>query len=80
MKLIKHFTQKRKKLYLKLAVFALFIVAILGYSFEKKKMPIRVSFETKGGGIIFDHHFHVSLKDSKCKDNILFYANGSKIN
>lgn len=44
------------------------IIAILLYGFEPKEEPLRVAFDTQGGGVIFDHQVHASLKDMPCKD------------
>lgn len=65
---LKNFDKKRIKIYFGFALLALAIIAVLGYTLEGKKVPIRVAFETKGGGIIFDHKLHVNLKDSKCQE------------
>ena len=67
MKSNRYFTPKRKKQYLGMLIAALVIIAILGYAFEKKKEPIRVTFDTKGGGVIFDHRLHTSLEGSQCQ-------------
>ena len=68
MKKVKRLIKKRKSLYLKIFVLVLVVIAILGYSIDRKKEPIRVAFETKGGGVIFDHKLHVSLKDTNCEE------------
>jgi hypothetical protein len=74
---VKHLTEVRKKLFLCVVVIAFVIIAIIGYSFEKKKEPMRVAFDTKGGGVIFDHKLHVALKDTKCEECHHNYEAGS---
>ena len=74
----KYFSEKKKKLYYAVLIALLVIVAFLGYAFEKKKVPVRVSFATKGGGVLFDHQLHVSLKDSKCVECHHNYEEGEK--
>lgn len=59
---------KSTSLYIGIGVIVLIIIAFLGYALERSKVPVRVSFATKGGGIIFDHQYHVQLKDSKCQE------------
>ena len=67
MKRPRYFTEKRKKQYLGVLVAVLVIIAILGYAFEQKKEPIRVTFDTQGGGVIFDHRLHTSLENAQCQ-------------
>lgn len=61
-------TENRKKLYLSVVTAALVIIAFLGYALEQKKEPVRVAFVTRGGGVIFDHKLHASLKNTKCQE------------
>jgi hypothetical protein len=65
---VKSLTEKRKSLFLYVVVAAFIIVAIIGYSFEKKNEPIRVAFDTKGGGVVFNHKLHVALDNMKCEE------------
>lgn len=69
--------EKRKKLFLYVVIAAFVIIAIIGYSLEKKKEPIRVAFDTKGGGVIFNHKYHATLKDTKCEECHHNYEEGS---
>jgi hypothetical protein len=66
MKKGRNFSEDKKKLVLGMVTVALVIIAILGYALEKKKEPVRMAFDTAGGGVIFDHKMHASLKDTKC--------------
>lgn len=61
-------SENKKRIYLGVVIILFVIIAILGYAFEKKKEPIRVAFDTKGGGIIFDHRMHASLKNTQCSE------------
>ena len=63
-----HLTDNTKKRYLGMVIVALIIIAILGYALEKKKEPVRVAFDTKAGGVIFDHRMHASLKNTNCSE------------
>ncbi len=71
-------TENKKKIYLGVVIVAFIIIAILGYTFEKKKEPIRVAFDTKGGGVIFDHKLHTSLKNIQCQECHHNYEKGAK--
>ena len=64
----RHLTEDKQKLgvAIVLAVFA--IIAILGYSLDQSKEPVRVAFNTKGGGVIFDHQMHASLENTGCQE------------
>lgn len=66
MKKDQNFTEKKKRLYVGVVVAILLVIAILGYTLEKKKEPVRVAFVTAGGGVVFDHQMHTSLKDTTC--------------
>lgn len=61
-------TENKKKIYLGVVTAVLVIIAILGYAFEKKAEPLRTAFDTAGGGVIFDHKMHASLKDTQCSE------------
>jgi hypothetical protein len=65
---IKQITEGMKRTYLLVLVAIFVIIAILGYAFEPKEEPKRVAFNTKGGGVIFDHRIHVSLKNTLCEE------------
>jgi hypothetical protein len=60
--------EQKTKWFLGAVVACLAIIAILGYALEAKKEPVRVAFDTKGGGVIFNHQLHVNLKDVKCQE------------
>ncbi|MCK4836336.1 MAG: hypothetical protein KAT17_06850 [Candidatus Aminicenantes bacterium] len=62
------FLTKKKEFFIILLSVVLFILAIWGFAFDKEKEPIRVAFLTKGGGVIFDHGYHSSLKDTTCEE------------
>ena len=57
----------RKKVFVVMVTFVFVVVAILGYALEPKKEPLRVAFDTKGGGVIFDHQMHATLDNTKCQ-------------
>ena len=59
---------KHTGLYIGISVIVLIIISFLGYALESSKEPVRVSFASKGGGVIFDHQCHVKLKESKCEE------------
>jgi len=65
---LEDFKNNKIKLIFGITLPLLVIIAILGFVFESKSKPIRVSFDTKGGGVIFNHQLHVELKDSKCQE------------
>ncbi|UCH95765.1 MAG: hypothetical protein JSV88_02670 [Candidatus Aminicenantes bacterium] len=65
---LKQITEGMKKTYLLVLVAVFVVIAILGYAFEPKEEPKRVAFDTKGGGVIFDHQVHVSLENVLCKE------------
>lgn len=65
---VEQLTEARKKRYLLMLVAVFVIIAIVGYGFEQKKEPKRVAFDTQGGGVIFDHLLHVSLKNTQCQE------------
>jgi hypothetical protein len=71
-------SERKRKLFLGAVVVVLAIIAIVGYAFEKKKEPLRVAFATQGGGVIFDHKVHVSLKNTHCSECHHNYAEGEK--
>jgi hypothetical protein len=58
----------KKPLFFGFLIVILIIIVIWGFAFEKKKEPIRVAFNTKGGAVIFSHQYHTSLKNSQCQD------------
>lgn len=60
--------ENKKRIYLGVVIAAFVIIAILGYALEKKKEPLRVAFDTGGGGVIFDHQMHASLKNTRCSE------------
>lgn len=62
------FLTKKRDIFIVFFVAVLAVIAIWGFALEKKKEPIRVSFHTKGGGVIFDHRLHTSLKDTLCEE------------
>lgn len=68
MNLFGEIKNKPTGLFIGITLVVLFIIAFLGYALESHKEPVRVSFATKGGGIIFDHQYHVNLKKSKCEE------------
>ena len=77
------FFLKTKPLFFGLLIVILVIIALWGFVFEKQKEPIRVAFSTKGGGVIFDHKYHTSIKNSQCQDaqgNTDLYPAGRIIN
>jgi len=71
-----YFTENRKKVYLAVVVVIMVIIAFLGYAFEKKSQPEKIAIATKGGGVIFNHQLHVSLKDTGCKECHHNYVEG----
>lgn len=68
MKQLGDINKNKNYLFLTITISVLIIIAVIGFSLENKQSPIRVSFDTKGGGVIFDHQLHVNLKDSQCTD------------
>jgi hypothetical protein len=65
---IKKLIEGTKKIILLVVVGIFLIIAILLFGFEPKEEPKRVAFDTKGGGIIFNHQAHVELKDLICEE------------
>lgn len=65
---VKGLSEGRKKTYLLVLVAVFVVIAILGYAFEQKEEPVRVAFDTKGGGVIFNHEVHVALKNTLCDE------------
>ena len=70
-------TETKKKIYLGVVIVVFIIIAIIGYSFDKKEEPIRVAFDTKGGGVIFNHKYHAALQDTNCNECHHNYEKGS---
>jgi hypothetical protein len=60
--------ERKKRLVLGVTVGILVIIAIIGYAFQGEKEPLRAAFDTKGGGVVFDHRLHTSLKDTACSE------------
>ena len=60
--------EKKKRQYLGIVVVVFAIIAILGYALEKKAEPMRVAFDTQGGGVIFNHKVHTTLKNTQCQE------------
>jgi|GEM_PF-1053166 len=75
---VKYLSEDRKKIFLSVVVIVLVIIAFLGYTFDKEKEPLRVAFDTKGGGVIFDHQKHTSLKDIQCSECHHNYEKGKR--
>lgn len=65
---VKQLIEGTKKSFLLVLVGIFLLIAILLYGFEPKEEPRRVPFDTKGGGVIFDHQVHVELKDILCEE------------
>lgn len=65
---VKQLIEGSKKSFLLVLVGIFLLIAILLYGFEPKEQPRRVTFDTKGGGVIFDHHVHVALKNTLCEE------------
>jgi hypothetical protein len=65
---VKQLIEGSKKSFLLVLVGIFLIIAILLYGFEPKEQPRRVTFNTQGGGVIFNHQVHVSLKNTLCED------------
>lgn len=70
-------SEKRKRLFLYVVIVVFVVIAIIGYSIEKKKEPIRVAFATRGGGVVFNHQFHAALENTKCEECHHNYEAGS---
>jgi hypothetical protein len=65
---MKQLIEGSKKSFLLVLVGIFLLIAILLYGFEPKEQPKRVAFDTKGGGVIFDHQVHVTLKNTLCEE------------
>lgn len=68
MKKGQNLTEKKKMMYLGVVAAILVVIAILGYALEKQAEPLRTAFVTAGGGVVFDHKMHASLKNTTCSD------------
>lgn len=65
---VKQLIEGSKKSFLLVLVGIFLVIAILLYGFEPEEEPRRVAFDTKGGGVIFDHQAHVSLGNILCEE------------
>ncbi len=68
MEIVKKITNVRREYLLALFLTILFVFSLLGYLFEGHHVPNRVAFNTKGGGIIFDHKFHTDIEKLECTE------------
>lgn len=69
---------KRKEIVFGAVILILVILALWGFVFEKQREPLRVAFDTKGGGVVFDHLYHTSLKDMTCQECHHNYKSGDQ--
>ncbi len=69
---------KRKEIVFGTVILILVILALWGFVFEKQREPLRVAFDTKGGGVVFDHLYHTSLKDMTCQECHHNYKSGDQ--
>lgn len=68
MKLGKFLTEVRREYILALILTVLLVFSLVGYLFEGHHIPLRVAFNTDGGGIIFDHKLHTDIEKLKCTE------------
>jgi len=68
MKNNRYLIEKKKRRYLGILIAVFAVIAFLGYALDKEKEPLRVAFDTQGGGVIFDHKVHRSLEDTQCQE------------
>ncbi len=66
MKLISFFTGVRKEYILALVLTILIAFSLVGYLFEGYHVPLKVAFNTNGGGIIFNHRLHTEIDSMTC--------------
>jgi hypothetical protein len=77
MEKVKKLTKKRE-IFFGAAILVLLILALWGFVFDRQEQPLRVAFDTKGGGVIFDHQYHVTLKGMTCQECHHNYESGDK--
>jgi hypothetical protein len=73
-----NFLTKKKEIFTGLLLMVLVGITIWGFVFKKQHPPIRIAFATKGGGVIFDHQYHASLKDLNCDECHHGYSEGER--